>query len=103
MVYGVLFVMTHGIFTTLELPAENLDYQVHVSNKEPLEIHVLILYVDPKALPGFTYYGDGPKLLGGLLCNGDEESLLDCPRGSAGNYYCSSYSEIASIVCSNGE
>ena len=31
-VYGVECVMTHGIFTMLELPAENLDYQVDVSS-----------------------------------------------------------------------
>jgi hypothetical protein len=29
-VYGVWFVMIYGIFTMLKLPAENLDYQVHI-------------------------------------------------------------------------
>ena len=56
--------------------------------------------IDPKAIPGSTYGGDGPKLLGGLLCSGDEDSLIDCPRR---DYSCRSYSDVATVVCSNGK
>ena len=42
-------------------------------------------------------------VLGSLLCTGDEESLTDCPRGRAGDFSCSRYNRIASVVCSNGK
>ena len=62
-----------------------------------------MLYVDPKALPGSSYDGRGPMVLGSLLCTGDEESLTDCPRGRAGDVSCSRYNRIARVVCSNGK
>ena len=57
----------------------------------------------PKAIPSSLHGGgEGPILLDNLRCNGDEESLKNCTHDGVGEYSCS-WSEIASVVCLNGE
>ena len=60
-------------------------------------------YVVPKAIFSSPAYGrgEGPILLSHLLCNGDEDSLNNCPHRAFGEYTCSD-SNIAGVVCSNG-
>ena len=38
-----------------------------------------------------------------VRCNGEEESLLDCPHEGVGEHSCSHSDDIVSLVCSNGE
>ena len=60
-------------------------------------------YAVPKAIPSSLHgRGEGPILLDNLRCNGDEESLKNCTHDGVGEYSCGR-SEIASVVCLNGE
>ena len=52
----------------------------------------------------FGYYvrsGEGPIFLDGLMCTGEEESLLDCNHRGVEVHSCSHY-EDASVRCYNG-
>ena len=45
--------------------------------------------------------GTGPILLDQVRCNGNEQSLLDCPQNPVGQHDCS-HDQDASITCSAG-
>ena len=46
--------------------------------------------------------GEGPILLDGLRCTGEEESLLDCRHRGIGIHSCRHYQD-AGVLCYNGE
>ena len=65
----------------------------------------LVLFDDTKFCSGATAHvsayfggGNGPILLGGLLCSGDEESLLDCQRDMFEAITCK-HTEDAGVTC----
>ena len=80
-----------------------MDHGNLTSNKHHLPKSIPPLSAVSKAIPSaFHGGGEGPILLDNLRCNGDEESLKDCTHDGVGEYSCSR-SEIASVVCLNGE
>ena len=62
------------------------------------------IYLVPKAFVG-SMYGEreGPVLMDNVRCTGDEQSLLDCPHDGVGEFSCSRYYDIVSVVCANGK
>ena len=42
-------------------------------------------------------------LMDNVRCTGNEQSLLDCPHDGVGEYSCSRYDDIVSVVCANGK
>ena len=38
-----------------------------------------------------------------VRCNGDEQLLLDCPHYGVGEFSCSRYYDIVSLICTNGK
>ena len=69
-----------------------------------LLIVICPLYLVPKAFVG-SMYGErgGPVLMDNVRCTGDEQSLLDCPHDGVGEFSCSRYDDIVSVVCANGK
>ena len=47
--------------------------------------------------------GIGPIHLDDLNCNGDEESLFQCPQNGVGVHDCEHYENDASAVCYTGK
>ena len=106
-VCGVLYVMTYGIAMMQESFAGNLDYQQNVGIRllswDDIVV-ILIRCIVPSAIHSSYGYdeGDGPVMLNGLRCNGDEMSLVDCRHsGIGGHIYCRRFGH-ARVLCSNG-
>ena len=81
MVSGVLFVMLSMAQGMLMLPVHNLDMVEKVAT---FSLRCWFQYVNvtlaSTAIPGAEFgEGSGLVYLEGLKCDGDEDSLLDCP------------------------
>ena len=103
-VYGEQCVIIFGVLIMPELSAENLDLWMIVrASCKKIIVIMIHFYVVARAFSRARFgQGEGPILLDGLQCTGEEESLLDCRHRGIGIHSCGHY-EDASVLCYNGE